>query len=143
MPMPALTLNNVSIGVPFMEEKKMNEMKMATIGSFRNNIDIKTLLPPNLYSSIFDPVPDNLDIKNLITVPNNQGKHFLNNAAFGRAFDDVLDLSGKLRHFAETFACQSQTQLSTWLKSSSRLKLSAPHKLHCWSDWGQEAQVVV
>ena len=89
MPMPALTLNNVSIGVPFIEEKKINEMKKATIGSFRNNIDIKTLLPPNLYSSIFDPVPDNLDIKNLITVPNNQVKHFLNNAAFGRAFDDV------------------------------------------------------
>ena len=42
----------------------------------------------------------------------------------------------QLRHFAETFACQSQTQLSTWLKSSSSLKLSALHKLHCWSDKG-------
>ena len=29
-------------------------------------------------------------------------KHFLNNAAFGRAYDSVLELSFKLRRFAET-----------------------------------------
>ena len=39
MPMPALTLNHSSIGVPFQKEKKMKEEK--TIGSFRNNIDIQ------------------------------------------------------------------------------------------------------
>ena len=40
--------------------------------------------------------------RSLITIPESNGKHLLNNAAFGRAYKDVLSLSSKLRHFAET-----------------------------------------
>ena len=107
MPMPALTLNNGPIGkpigtpLPYGEGKKEN-VKRGNIGSFRSNKDLKSLLPADIYSALFEPVPDDLDIRSLITLPRNQGKHHLNNAAFGRAYDEVLALSGKLRHFAET-----------------------------------------
>jgi len=103
MPMPALTIpRNPPTGphigqkVPFRKDSKQ------TFGSFRNTGDIKNLIPKDLYSAIFDEIPDNLDPKNLIKVEETGDKHFLNNAAFGRAYDDVLDLSFKLKNFAET-----------------------------------------
>ena len=105
MPMPGLILSEPMTpgkSVDNQVEKKMVKTKKGTIGSFRNNLDIKTLLPPDLHSDIFDPIPDNLDVGSLITIPESHGRHYLNNAAFGRAYDDVLSLSNKLRNFAET-----------------------------------------
>ena len=83
MPMPALTTNNSQFVIPLKEGLK-KELKKSTIGSFRNNADLKTLLPHDIFSSLFDPIPDNLDVRKLITIPNSNGKHYLNNAAFGR-----------------------------------------------------------
>jgi len=100
-PMPGLTVPNHqnsnldnSIGC------KMG--KKGAIGSFRSSQDVKSLLPSDIHSDIFDPIPENIDIRSLITIPESNGKHLLNNAAFGRAYKDVLSLSSKLRHFAET-----------------------------------------
>ena len=76
--------------------------KTVSIGSFRNSNNLKKILPNDIYTSLFDPVPDNLDIKKLITVPDNKSSHFLNNAAFGRAYDDVRTLGDRLRQFAES-----------------------------------------
>ena len=100
--MPALTINsNSQLGIP-MKEDFNKKLEKRSIGSFRSNGDLKTLLPEDIFSSLFDPIPDNLDVRKLITIPNSNGKHYLNNAAFGRAYDDVLTLSSKLRLFAET-----------------------------------------
>ena len=101
--MPGLLASKPSTPVAKDDAKPHNMFKSkGTIGSFRNNLDIKTLLPEDLYSDIFDPIPDNLDVRTLISLPQGNGRHYLNNAAFGRAYDDVLTLSGKLRTFAET-----------------------------------------
>ena len=83
--MPALTIP----GSETYPTKEKGEEKQPTIGSFRDNVDIRSLLPPDLYSAIFDPIPDNLDLNDLISIKKNQGKHYLNNAAFGRAYDEV------------------------------------------------------
>ena len=101
MPLPALTINNSQLGIPLKEDFH-KKLKSNTIGSFRSNGDLKTLLPEDIFDSLFDPIPDNLDVRKLITIPNRNEKHYLNNAAFGRAYDDVLNLSSKLRLFAET-----------------------------------------
>ena len=88
MPMPALTIPpSGSFSTKEIESKE--DDKKPTIGSFRDNVDIKSLLPSDLYSSIFDPIPDNWNLTDLITIKTNQGRHYLNNAAFGRAYDEV------------------------------------------------------
>ena len=86
--MPALTIPP-SGTFPVKEIKSKEEDRRPTIGSFRDNVDIKSLLPSDLYSSIFDPIPDNWNLADLITIKSNQGRHYLNNAAFGRAYDEV------------------------------------------------------
>jgi hypothetical protein len=96
--MPALTFKSSGT----FPSKEKAEEKQPTIGSFRDNVDIRSLLPPDLYSAIFDPIPDNLELDDLITIRKNEGKHYLNNAAFGRAYDEVLKLNSRLREFAET-----------------------------------------
>ena len=83
-------------------EELQKKSKIVSIGSFRSSFNLRTILPDDIYSSLFDPVPDNLDIKKLITVPDNKRRHFLNNAAFGRAYDDVRNLGDRLRQFAES-----------------------------------------
>ena len=88
MPMPALTIPH-SGAFPNKEIELKKEERRPTIGSFRDNVDIKSLLPSDLYSAIFDPIPDDWKLSDLITIKKNQGKHYLNNAAFGRAYDEV------------------------------------------------------
>lgn len=92
MPMPALTISD-SGSFPSKEFPELkNEVRKTMIGSFRDNVDVKSLLPPDLYSAIFDPIPDDWSLNSLITIKKNQGKHYLNNAAFGRAYDEVTTL---------------------------------------------------
>ena len=43
-----------------------------TIGSFRNDVDVQKHLPRELYNAIFDDIPNNLEAKRLITVPQNK-----------------------------------------------------------------------
>ena len=86
--MPALTFSSPGT-FPVQEIDSKEEERKPTIGSFRDNVDIKSLLPSDLYSSIFDPIPDNWNLTDLITIKANQGRHYLNNAAFGRAYDEV------------------------------------------------------
>ena len=86
--MPALTIHP-SGTFPIKDIASKEEDRRPTIGSFRDNVDIKSLLPSDLYSSIFDPIPDNWDLTELITIKAKQGRHYLNNAAFGRAYDEV------------------------------------------------------
>ena len=43
-----------------------------------------------------------MEIDKLVTLDNKEKKQYLNHAAFGRPYDSVLDLSMKLRRFAET-----------------------------------------
>jgi len=101
--MPALTIpRQPSVAFPPMQKVPFRKESRQKFGSFRSNGDIKSLIPKDLYSAIFDEIPDNLDVKNLITVEQGLERHYLNNAAFGRAYDDVLDLSFKLKRFAET-----------------------------------------
>ena len=86
--MPALTISSPGT-FPVQEIDSKEEERKPTIGSFRDNVDIKSLLPSDLYSSIFDPIPDNWNLTDLITIKKNEGRHYLNNAAFGRAYDEV------------------------------------------------------
>ena len=88
--MPALTIPP-SGTFPVKEIEPKEGDRRPTIGSFRDNVDIKSLLPSDLYSLIFDPIPDNWDLTDLIKtgIKTNQGRHYLNNAAFGRAYDEV------------------------------------------------------
>ena len=86
--MPVLTIPP-SGTFPVKENDTKEEDRKPTIGSFRDNVDIKSLLPSDLYSSIFDPIPDNWNLTDLITIRKNEGRHYLNNAAFGRAYDEV------------------------------------------------------
>eukprot|EP00090_Calanus_glacialis_P047225 TRINITY_DN9685_c0_g1_i1.p1 TRINITY_DN9685_c0_g1~~TRINITY_DN9685_c0_g1_i1.p1 ORF type:complete len:1465 (-),score=349.19 TRINITY_DN9685_c0_g1_i1:88-4482(-) len=103
MPMPALTLpRQPSLAFPPIQKVPFRKESRQKLGSFRNCEDIKSLIPRDLYSAIFDDVPDDLDVNNLIAVDEGHDKHYLNNAAFGRAYEDVLDLSFKLKRFAET-----------------------------------------
>jgi len=111
MPMPAfITSGEVISGPPPVHENPLRKDSREKagycfgggFGSFRNCGDIKSLIPTDLHSAIFDDIPDNLDPKKLITIDESNDKHYLNNAAFGRAYDDVLDLSFKLKRFAET-----------------------------------------
>jgi 5-histidylcysteine sulfoxide synthase len=100
--MPALTISD-SGSFPSKEFPELkNEVRKTMIGSFRDNVDVKSLLPPDLYSAIFDPIPDDWSLNSLITIKKNQGKHYLNNAAFGRAYDEVLKLNSRLREFSES-----------------------------------------
>jgi len=103
MPMPALTIpSQPSVAFTPLQKAPYRKNSRQKFGSFRSNGDIKSLIPKDLYSAIFDEIPDNLDVKSLITVDGGDERHYLNNAAFGRAYDDVLDLSFKLKRFAET-----------------------------------------
>lgn len=101
-PMPSLTING-SVPTPISCSRKNHHSSggRKPIGSFRSVADVKTLLPEKLYKAIFDEIPDGLDIKTLISVDSNQKNQYLNNAAFGRAYDSVIDLSIDLRRFAE------------------------------------------
>ena len=93
MPMPALTMPALTIppsgSFPVKEIEPKEGDRRPTIGSFRDNVDIKSLLPSDLYSLIFDPIPKNWNLSDLISIKTNQGRHYLNNAAFGRAYDEV------------------------------------------------------
>jgi len=91
--MPGLTLSN-----PDNSTKKTK-----TFGSFRNTSNLKSILPEDLFSAVFGDIPDNLDIAKLVTFDGGKGqRHFLNHAAFGKPYGQVLDLSLKLRQFAES-----------------------------------------
>ena len=37
--------------------------KKGAIGSFRSSQDVKSLLPSDIHSDIFDPIPENIDIR--------------------------------------------------------------------------------
>jgi len=100
--MPALTVPRQPPPAPLQVKSSPRKESRVKIGSFRNCANIKSLIPNDLYSAIYDDIPDDLDPKKLITVDGADDKHYLNNAAFGRAYDDVLDLSFKLKRFAET-----------------------------------------
>ena len=101
--MPVLTIpRQPSVAFPSIQKVPFRKESRQKFGSFRNCEDIKSLIPKDLYSAIFDAIPDDLDVNNLIAVDEGHDKHYLNNAAFGRAYEDVLDLSFKLKRFAET-----------------------------------------
>jgi len=103
MPMPALTIpRQPSMVLPQVKKMPSRKESKMTFGSFRNTTDIKNVLPKDLYADIFNEIPDDLDPRKLISLNEGNDKHYLNNAAFGRAYDDVLDLSFKLKRFAET-----------------------------------------
>ena len=92
-------------------------MSANQIGSFRLGVDMKKLLPSKLYSDIFDEEILSTDISSL-DVPSNDIKSnvastisvdrgetsvaFLNNGAFGRAYDRVQSVAVQLRQFAES-----------------------------------------
>jgi len=103
MPLPALTItNSVAPAVTSScKIRRCSESRSKSIGSFRNIQDVKSLVPENLYRAIYDDIPDGLDVGSLITIDATQNKHYLNHAAFGHAYDSVLELSLNLRRFAE------------------------------------------
>lgn len=70
-----------------------------TVGSFRNVLDIQKRLPKKLYDAIFETVSNALDTRELINISSN--KTYLNNGAFGHAYDAVKKLSVMLREFSE------------------------------------------
>jgi len=100
--MPALTITRPPLGLPLTKKVPFVKDAKSKFGSFRSTGNVRNLLPEDLYHAIFDDISDDLDVKNLITVDQSHDKQYLNNAAFGRAYDDVLDLSFKLKKFAET-----------------------------------------
>lgn len=69
------------------------------IGSFRCDADVQKHLPRELYNAIFDSIPNNLDVRELVTV--NTNSVLLNNGAFGHAYNEVRRLSRALREFSE------------------------------------------
>ena len=78
-------------------------MSQTQIGSFRSGVDLKRHLPAKLFRDIFDE-SDNLssDVAN-ISVDRGENKvAFLNNGAFGRAYDKVQSIAMQLRQFAES-----------------------------------------
>lgn len=78
-------------------------MSQTQIGSFRSGVDLKRHLPAQLFRDIFDE-SDNLspDVSN-ISVDRGENKvAFLNNGAFGRAYDKVQSIAMQLRQFAES-----------------------------------------
>ena len=105
-PMPALTLTrSISPARPTDRRARLSSgirPDPKSFGSFRNITDVKSILPDDLYKAIHEEIPDNLDIGTLITFDNKEKKQYLNHAAFGRPYDSVLDLSLKLRRFAES-----------------------------------------
>ena len=84
-----------------MHVKNDKEKMLTTIGSFRFEEDIKKYLPDELYSQIFDEISDDLKISELVQIKLNDGNAYLNHAAFGRAYNDVISLSLQLKSFAE------------------------------------------
>lgn len=82
-----------------MKDLKFSPHSTSAIGSFRNDTDVQKHLPSDLYNALFGEIPNNLDARSLVTVPNN--KTLLNNGAFGHAYDEVRKLSRLLREFSE------------------------------------------
>ena len=105
-PMPALTLTRtISPALPTQRRARLSSgtrPDVKSFGSFRNISDVKSVLPDGLYKAIHEEIPDDLEIDKLVTVDNKERKQYLNHAAFGRPYDSVLDLSMKLRRFAES-----------------------------------------
>ena len=107
-PMPALTLTRtIAPALPAQRRARLSSGSrpdVKTFGSFRSSNDVKSVLPEDLYRTIHEDIPDDLDIEKLVTIENKDSKQYLNHAAFGRPYDSVLELSMKLRRFAETNA---------------------------------------
>nr|XP_012557475.2 uncharacterized protein LOC100215679 [Hydra vulgaris]XP_047133732.1 uncharacterized protein LOC100215679 [Hydra vulgaris]XP_047133733.1 uncharacterized protein LOC100215679 [Hydra vulgaris]XP_047133734.1 uncharacterized protein LOC100215679 [Hydra vulgaris] len=78
---------------------KDKEQVFIPIGSFRCEEDTKKYLPCNIYNQIFDEISDGLKLSELVQV--NKENVYLNHAAFGRAYRDVVTLSLLLKSFAE------------------------------------------
>jgi len=95
--MPGIVSNSEVNGL--VEKKKRTK----TIGSFRNAPNLKEILPDKLYEAIFAEIADDLDVEKLITVNPDASKsqHYLNHAAFGRAYDEVSKLGHMLQEFSE------------------------------------------
>ena len=103
MPVPLLDAEkSVMTVVPSPRRAHHSSGSRKTIGSFRDVADVKSILPDSIYSALYDDIPDGLDIKTLITLDPGQQRQYLNHAAFGRAYDSVVDLSFNLRRFAES-----------------------------------------
>ncbi|XP_065674423.1 uncharacterized protein LOC124819331 isoform X2 [Hydra vulgaris] len=66
---------------------------------FSSKKNIKKYLPGNIFNEIFDEISDDLKINELIKT--NDKNVYLDNAAFGRAYSDVISLSLQLKGFAE------------------------------------------
>ena len=65
------------------------------IGSFRNDVTddtnhLKKILPGEIFSALFDEIPDDVEVEKLISV--DESKAYLNNAAFGNSYDAVREL---------------------------------------------------
>jgi hypothetical protein len=57
------------------------------LGSFRIGSDVKKLLPADLFSAIFDDDVTSCDASDITVDRGVTSAAFLNNAAFGRAYD--------------------------------------------------------
>jgi ABC-type phosphate/phosphonate transport system substrate-binding protein len=78
-------------------------MSTNQIGSFRLGVDMKKLLPSKLYSDIFDDADITSNDASTIRVDRGEtSAAFLNNGAFGRAYDRVQSVAIQLRQFAES-----------------------------------------
>ena len=82
-----------------MPEKSDLQNNLQKIGSFRCSDDLQRILPNDLQEALFGDIIDTKDVSNLISLQDD--KVFLNNAAFGRAYDEVCRLGKMLRDYAE------------------------------------------
>ena len=78
-------------------------MSQTQIGSFRLGVDMKKHLPSKLFVDLFDEDLVTSNEASKISVDRGDKKvAFLNNGAFGRAYDLVQSIAIQLRQFAES-----------------------------------------
>ena len=76
--------------------------KNVQIGSFRIGAELKRVLPAKLYDDIFNGDVSQNDAAKISVDRGMTSSAFLNNGAFGRAYDAVQNVANELRRFAES-----------------------------------------